>query len=113
MPWAMFLNASISGRQTGIALHSAGSHVPDLGHRASGGCVRLPPEKAAELFHRFQLENRGSVPVMAFDAGLNRTSPTGRIVRGADGRPMMYYGYRVLLIIENYEGGPALVAAIV
>src|SRR5262249_50714106 len=41
MPWAMFLNATIKGRQTGIALHSAASHVAQLGSRASGGCVRL------------------------------------------------------------------------
>jgi hypothetical protein len=113
MPWAMFLNATIRGRQTGIALHSASSHVAQLGSRASGGCVRLPPEKAAELFERFQREERGYVPLFAFDASLNRTDPYGRILRDASGRPVMQYGYKVLLIIEDYRGTETLVAALV
>lgn len=113
MPWSMFLNATIRGRQTGIALHSAGSHVAALGSRASGGCVRLPPEKAAELFHRFQAEERGYVPVFAFDAAANRTSQYGQLVRDSSGKPVMTYGYKVLLIIEDYRGGPMLVAAVV
>src|SRR6185437_10268707 len=60
MPWAMFLNATIHGRQTGVALHSSGeAHAALLGRRASGGCVRLPPQKAHELFERFRAEERG------------------------------------------------------
>lgn len=114
MPWAMFLNASFGGRQTGIALHSSGrSHAALLGQRASGGCVRLPPEKAAELFQRFQNEERGYVPAFAYDTAAGRTSPVGQLVRTADGKPVMYYGYKVLVVIENYSGGPTLVAAIV
>jgi len=113
MPYSMFLNATIRGRQTGIALHSAGGHAADLGHRASGGCVRLPPEKAAELFKRFQDEERGYVPMFAFDAAANRTSQYGQMVRDSSGKPVMYYGYKVLLIIENYDGGPVVVAAVV
>jgi hypothetical protein len=75
--------------------------------------VRLPPEKAAELFKRFQREERGYVPVFAFDRGANRTSQYGQMVRDASGKPITYYGYKVLLVIENYPGGPLTVAAIV
>jgi lipoprotein-anchoring transpeptidase ErfK/SrfK len=53
--------------RNGIAMHSAEGHAFELGHRASGGCIRLPPEKAEELFKRFQAEERGRVPVFAFD----------------------------------------------
>ncbi|MBV9045350.1 MAG: L,D-transpeptidase [Alphaproteobacteria bacterium] len=113
MPWAMFLNATINGKQTGVALHSAGSHEPDLGHRASGGCVRLPHAKAAELFHRFQAENRGMVPIFSYDSSRRRTSGDGNILHDASGNPILQPGYRVLLFIENYEGsGPALVAVV-
>jgi hypothetical protein len=113
MPYSMFLNATIRGRQTGIALHSSGrSHEAALGNRASGGCVRLPPEKAAELFNRFQREERGYVPVFAFDRGANRTSKYGQMVRDASGKPITYYGYKVLLLIEDYPGGPLTIAAI-
>ncbi len=113
MPWAMFFDATIKGRQTGVALHSAGVHVADLGSRASGGCVRLPPEKAAELFDRFQREERGYVPRFAFDASANRTSAIGLLQRDSAGRPLMQSGYKVLVVIEDYPGGPALVAALV
>ena len=112
MPWAMFLNATIHGRQTGVALHSAGAHLAQLGSRASGGCVRLPPEKAAELFHRFQAEEQGSVPLFAFDSAHNRTSGEGALVHDVYGKPVMVQGYRVLVFIEDYPGGPALVAVV-
>lgn len=113
MPYSMFLNATIHGRQTGIALHSSGEvHAALLGNRASGGCVRLPPAKAAELFNRFQAEERGMVPVFAYDAARNRTNGEGIVLRSADGRPLLTPGYRVLLFIEDYPGGPALVAVV-
>ncbi len=112
MPYAMFLNATLKGTQTGIALHSASSHVAQLGSRASGGCVRLPPEKAAELFERFQAEEHGSVPVFAYDAAHRRTNGDGVILHDSSGRPLLTDGYRVLLFIEDYPGGPALVAVV-
>lgn len=112
MPYAMFLDATIRGRRTGVALHSSGNrHAALLGSRASGGCVRLPPEKAAELFHRFQNEEQGMVPVFAYDAARRRTSD-GVIARDANGDPVMQQGYRVLLFIEDYPGGPAFVAVV-
>lgn len=112
MPFAMFLNATIKGRQTGVALHSATTHVAELGSRASGGCVRLPPEKAAELFERFRASEQGMVPVFAYDAPHRRTSGDGVILHDTSGRPVLTPGYRVLLFIEDYPGGPALVAVV-
>jgi L,D-transpeptidase catalytic domain len=113
MPWAMFLNASFHGRMTGVALHSSGNaHAALLGSRASGGCVRLPPDKAAGLFQRFQAEEQGMVPVFAYDIVRDRTGADGVLVRDANGRPVLTPGYRVLLFIEDYEGGPALVAMV-
>jgi lipoprotein-anchoring transpeptidase ErfK/SrfK len=112
MAWAMFLDYVHNGRLVGIALHSAGEHVGDLGMRASGGCVRLPPEKADMLFHRFQSEDRGLVPVLYFDQERNSTSTIGEMVRDAEGRPVMKEGYKVLLLIQDYPGGPALVAVL-
>ncbi len=112
MAWAMFLNYTLHGRQVGIALHSAGPHIADLGHRASGGCVRLPPDQASLLFHRFQSEERGMVPVWAFDENRRTTSNMGEVVRDASGQPLMTEGYKVLLVIEDYPGGPAVVAVL-
>jgi lipoprotein-anchoring transpeptidase ErfK/SrfK len=112
MAWAMFLNYIHNDRLVGVALHSAGEHVPDLGHRASGGCVRLPPEMAAMLFHRFESEERGEVPMLQFDESRRSTSVAGDMMRDADGRPVMTDGYKVLLVIEDYPGGPALVAVL-
>lgn len=113
MPWAMFLNATIHGRQTGVALHSSGeAHAALLGRRASGGCVRLPPQKAHELFERFRAEERGMVPIFAFDARHRRTSGDGVLLRDGMGRPILTPGFRVLVFIEDYPGGPALVAVV-
>jgi lipoprotein-anchoring transpeptidase ErfK/SrfK len=112
MPWAMFLDYTIHGNPTGIALHSAAGHAFDLGHRASGGCVRLPPEKAEELFRRFQAYEHGLVPVFAFDDERGTTLTNGSIVRDPDGNIALQDGYKVLLIIEDYPGGPAYVAAL-
>jgi hypothetical protein len=110
MPWAMFLNYTINDRPTGVALHSAIGHVADLGHRASGGCVRMPPEKAEELFERIQSTEAGRVPVFAMDG--STTDKTGRIAADENGAPMFTQGYRVLLIIEDYPGAPVVVATL-
>jgi hypothetical protein len=112
MPWAMFLNYTVHGHLAGIALHSAIGHEADLGRRASGGCIRLPPEMARYLFQRFQREEYGLVPVFAFDEDRNSTNVMGRMVRDADGRPVLEPGYRVLLLVQNYPGGPPLVAVV-
>jgi lipoprotein-anchoring transpeptidase ErfK/SrfK len=112
MAWAMFLDYTHNFRQVGIALHSAGEHIADLGKRASGGCVRLPPDMADALYHRFQSQEQGEVPVLTFDQTRGTTSVAGDMVRDAEGRPEMKYGYKVLLLIQDYPGGPALVAVL-
>ena len=112
MPWAMFLNYTIHNRLTGVALHSGVGHVPLLGQRASGGCVRMPPEKAEEYFHRFQASEHGEVPVFAFDSANGTTRTDGMLQRDMAGNPVLTEGYRVLLIIQDYPGGPATVAVL-
>ena len=112
MPWAMFLNYTIHGHQAGIALHSWAGHEVALGQRASGGCVRLPPEEAQYLFERFQREEGGYVPVFTLDPVSNTTNVDGDMLLDAGGTPELAPGYRVLVIIQDYPGGPALVASI-
>ncbi|HEY1961784.1 MAG TPA: L,D-transpeptidase [Rhizomicrobium sp.] len=110
MPWAMFLKWQIHGRMTGIALHSGIGHVAQLGHRASGGCIRLPPRAARLLFKRIQREEWGDVPVFAFDPDRDRTNTQGMVERDANGDPLLTRGYRVLLLVQNYPGGRLEVA---
>jgi len=112
MPWAMFLNYTIHNRETGVALHSGVGHVALLGQRASGGCVRMPPEKAEEYFRRFQATEHGEVPVFAFDSASGTTRTDGMLQRDMAGKPILTEGYRVLLIIQDYPGGPATVAVL-
>jgi hypothetical protein len=112
MPWAMFLNYTIRNRETGVALHSGIGHVALLGQRASGGCVRMPPEKAEEYFRRFQATEHGLVPVFAFDSLTGTTRKDGMLKRDAAGNPVLVPGYKVLLIIQDYPGGPATVAVL-
>ncbi len=52
------------------------------------------------------------VPIFAFDAAHNRTSGDGAVLRDRDGRPLLTPGFRVLVFIEDYDGGPALVAVV-
>jgi lipoprotein-anchoring transpeptidase ErfK/SrfK len=112
MPWAMFLNYTTHNHLAGIALHSGVGHVALLGQRASGGCVRMPPQKAEEYFHRFQASERGQVPVFAFDGAIGTTRTDGTLQVDPAGGPRMAYGYKVLLIIQDYPGGPAMVAVL-
>lgn len=110
MPWAMFLNYTIHGHETGVAVHSGIGHEAHLGHRASGGCVRLPPDRAQALFEHIQAYEQGRVPVFAMDG--TTTDVAGRMLRGENGEPVLTEGYKVLLVIENYPGAPVVVATI-
>jgi lipoprotein-anchoring transpeptidase ErfK/SrfK len=110
MPWAMFFNYTIHFQPAGVALHSAGPHEFELGRRASGGCVRLPEQMAQMLFERFKAEEWGEVPVFTSQDG--STNREGLIARDSKGLPLVTGGYKVLLIIEDYPGEPALVAVI-
>jgi hypothetical protein len=108
MPWAMFLNYSYRTQMTGVALHAAigAREVSELSQRASGGCVRLPLNKADELFHRFQAEEKGLVPVFAFDELRGTTNVDGIVVPRGGGRVLLTEGVRVLVVIED-DPGPA------
>ena len=109
MPWAMFLNYAYRNDMTGVALHAAigARELREIGHRASGGCVRLPLDKANALFHRFQAEERGPVPVFAFDEARGTTNVDGIVAGDGAGRVYLADGVRVLVVIENYSGDPA------
>ena len=106
MPWAMFLNYSYRTQMSGVALHAAvGRHeLADIGHRASGGCVRLPYEKASLFFHRFLAEERGQVPVFTFDDARGTTNTDGTVARDPSGNVVLADGVRVLVIIDNFGG---------
>ena len=108
MPWSMFFNYQVGERMAGIALHAAiGKREDgDLGHRASGGCVRLPLDKADALYHRIQADERGPVPVLAFDAARNATSVTGDIAQDGAGNDLISEGYKVLVVIDDDPGPP-------
>ena len=110
MPWSMFLNYEYRTGMTGVALHAAiGEHeLRDIGHRASGGCVRLPLDKADALFHRFQAEEKGFVPVLTFDEKRGTTNVEGTAANDGKGRIYLANGMRVLVVIENYSGNISL-----
>lgn len=112
MPWAMFLDYTINNHLAGVALHSGIGHVALLGQRASGGCVRMPPEMAETLFKRFQATEGGMVPAFAFNDSHSTTRTDGTLELSADGQVVMQPGYKVLLVIQDYPGGPALVAEV-
>lgn len=109
MPWAMFLNYAYRTQMSGVALHAAiGRHeLADIGHRASGGCVRLPLEKADLLYHRFLADERGQVPVFAFDTARGTTNTDGIAARDENGDIVLADGLRVLVAIDNFPGLPA------
>jgi hypothetical protein len=67
---------------------------------------------AQTLFKRFQAEEHGMVPVFAFNDSHSTTRTDGTLQLGADGQPLLASGYKVLLIIQDYPGGPALVAEV-
>jgi L,D-transpeptidase-like protein len=109
MPWAMFLNYSYRTQMSGVALHAAiGRHeLADIGHRASGGCVRLPYAKASLFFHRFLAEERGQVPVFTFDEARGTTNTEGAFAHDPAGNVVLADGVRVLVIIDNFGGSAA------
>ena len=106
MPWAMFLDYSYRTSMTGVALHAAigARELSHMGHRASGGCVRLPLDRADALFHRFQASEKGKVPVFAFDETRGTTNTLGAVAGDANGHIYLADGVRVLVVIEDYPG---------
>jgi hypothetical protein len=113
MPYAMFFDVTYTNRATGIALHAAtGSGIKQLGRRASGGCVRMPPAKVKALFEEIQAgQHDGMIPEFAWDSAAGRTSTNGTIKRTIHGDAVMKRGISVLVVIEDYPGHDALTAS--
>ncbi len=109
MPWAMFLNYAYRTQMSGVALHAAigRRELADIGHRASGGCVRLPLAKASLLYHRFLAEERGPVPVFTFDSARGTTNTQGAVTHDDKGDVVLADGLKVLVIIDNFPGEAA------
>ena len=111
MPYTMFLNVAYRNGLTGIALHAAygKANVRKLGSRASGGCVRMPPGKAKQLFEEIEAgRHTGLVPEFVFDPAYGGTNDRGEMLRGYSGQPVLRRGITVLLVIENYSGKGAV-----
>jgi lipoprotein-anchoring transpeptidase ErfK/SrfK len=107
MPHAMFFDWQIEGRPSGLAIHGTGpTEEEDLGRRASKGCIRLAPEDAKRLFQLITENYAGRVPQLKIDPNTGTQSTNGLMRRDAQGRILTKYGYRVLVVIENY-GGPS------
>jgi len=105
MPYAMFFNWVHDGFQTGLAIHGAsGEDIGLLGQRASAGCIRLAPQNAQVLFELIQKNYKGLMPKFAYDKKTATMSNDGVIVHNADGHVELTEGYKVLVLIENFDG---------
>jgi hypothetical protein len=104
MPYAMFFDMRRNGYPTGLAIHAAASasKIARLGRRDSGGCVRLSPKNAKELFYKIKNTTAGMVPVFAEARG--STDRWGKVARDANGNIRLTEGYKALLMIEDFDG---------
>ncbi|MGH6887628.1 MAG: L,D-transpeptidase [Rhizomicrobium sp.] len=103
MPYAMFFNWTHRGRLTGLAIHSAtGRDVAALGKRASAGCIHLSPDAARTLYTLIRTKYRGTVPRFAVNRA-GTMSNEGIVLHDLHGRLKTAPGYRVLVLIENYD----------
>lgn len=101
MPFAMFLDFEYASRKSGIAIHGTSASTENhLGHRASGGCIRLAENDARMLFYLIRTNYAGMVPIFAYDRERGHTSKTGQLLRDENGDVVMEPGYRVLLIVD-------------
>jgi lipoprotein-anchoring transpeptidase ErfK/SrfK len=86
MEYAAFFNG-------GVATHATTpDHYKDLGHRASGGCVRLHKDNAQLIWEFMKSQPRKLAPL--FDRN-------GRVARDVNGRPIRVMGWNTLIIVEN------------
>ncbi len=86
MPFAVFF-------ESGIATHQAPAGTePNLGKRASGGCVRMHPNYAPVIFNTVKSAGMGLIPVIKRDGTL-KTTAQGDVVRTQ--------GYKTLVIVQN------------
>lgn len=86
MPYAVFF-------ESGIATHQAPAGTePNLGKRASGGCVRSHPSQAPIVFATVKNAGMGLVPVINRDGSLKKTKQ-GDVVRTQ--------GFKTFVIVQN------------
>lgn len=86
MPFAIFFNG-------GIALHATHLELyPQLGQRASGGCVRQREENAERIFWMVYHEPKTTVPAFTRD---------GKILRDRSGNIKRKRGSGTLIIVED------------
>jgi hypothetical protein len=77
----------------GLALHATvKEHYKELGHRASGGCVRLEEPNAKRLYELVMSEGKGQVPSF---------SKEGKIKKGVFGKVSLDKGWNTLIIVED------------
>lgn len=108
MPYAMFFDWQIDGRQSGLALHGTDAEgAKVLGQRASHGCIRLSTDNAKTLFELIQANYRGRVPKFRVNPDSGTMSTAGVLSRDDDGNVRMAPGYKVLVFIEDF-GGPSV-----
>lgn len=109
MPYTMFLDFVVGQGKAGIAVHgTTPNHFAELGTRASGGCIRLHPEHAQALLRLMKGGAfDGMVPVFAWDNIGNRTDRKGAVVYDKSGAILLQKGLKVLLYVEDFDGGPA------
>lgn len=86
MPYAVFF-------ESGIATHQAPAGTePNLGQRASGGCIRMHPNMAPVIFMAVKNAGTGLIPVIQRDGTMKKT------LRGDAVRTQ---GYKSLVILQN------------
>lgn len=86
MPHAIFFNGGIATHATFPVLY------PELGKRASGGCIRLRAEAAEWLFNLVKNEPRTTVPVFSRHGGL---------AKNVWGNIRKRHGSATLVIVED------------
>ena len=86
MPFSVFF-------ESGIATHQAPAGTENrLGERASGGCVRMHPDKAPLLYKAVQAAGQGLVPAFNRDGSVSKTA-AGDVIRKIS--------YKTLYIVQN------------
>jgi lipoprotein-anchoring transpeptidase ErfK/SrfK len=90
--WKAWMNNSIFFNG-GLALHATTpEHFARLGHRDSGGCVRLHPKNAKLLWDLVLGEGQGNVPAFTWD---------GHLQKNRWGRMVYHHSWNTLIIIED------------
>lgn len=97
MPYAMFFND-----HHGLALHQVppdlgggeAAGIAALGHRASSGCVRVNRDEVAFIHNAVVAADKGQIPAI--------DSRSGRQLVDQSGQPIFKYGWKSIVIVEEY-----------